>query len=730
MQDKILLLTPPFTQLNTPYPATAYLKGFLNTKNIASFQADLGIEVMLSIFSKEGLIAVFEKAQVFEAPSDNMQRILKLKDTYIHTIDAVISFLQGKNPTLAHRIAQRNFLPEAQRFEQLEDLNWAFGAMGIQDKAKYIATMYLEDLADLIKETVDPYFGFSRYAEKIGRSAQEMDALYEALLGPLSFVDEYLIALLKEKIISQQPSLVALSVPFPGNLYAALRCGQYIKKEFPEIKIALGGGYANTELRSLSDQRILEFVDFICLDDGEAPLEQLFSFIQQKTEATTLKRTFHLQEDQLVYTNASSCVDYKQATIGTPDYSDLLLNDYISVIELINPMHSLWSDGRWNKLTMAHGCYWAKCTFCDISLDYIKNYEPISASLLVDRMEELIAKTGQNGFHFVDEAAPPSMMKAVSIEIIKRKLVVSWWANIRFDKSFTQDLCYLLKASGCIAVSGGLEVASDRLLDLIQKGITVAQVAKVSKHFSEAGIMVHAYLMYGFPTQTVQETIDSLEMVRQLFETEVLQSAFWHLFTMTAHSPVGLAPEKFLVKKVSDEIGTFANNDIAHTDPTGADHELFGFGLKKALFNYMHGNCFEFPLQKWFDFKVPNTTIAPHFIQKAINEPDLNTSTNYKVIWLGVLPHTTIVQKSKKGNKWEEMTMEFQSNKNAITINVASDKGAWLLKLLSELNIQNSNGLLLADIKNSYTLAGLNDFELFWDNKPVTHLSKAGLLRV
>jgi hypothetical protein len=379
---------------------------------------------------------------------------------------------------------------------------------------------------------------------------------------------------------------------------------------------------------------------------------------------------------------------------------------------------------------MAHGCYWAKCTFCDISLDYIKNYEPISASLLVDRMEELIAKTGQNGFHFVDEAAPPSMMKAVSIEIIKRKLVVSWWANIRFDKSFTQDLCYLLKASGCIAVSGGLEVASDRLLDLIQKGITVAQVAKVSKHFSEAGIMVHAYLMYGFPTQTVQETIDSLEMVRQLFETEVLQSAFWHLFTMTAHSPVGLAPEKFLVKKVSDQIGTFANNDIAHTDPTGADHELFGFGLKKALFNYMHGNCFEFPLQKWFDFKVPNTTIASHFIQKAVNEPDLNTSTNYKVVWLGVLPQTTIVQKSKKGNKWEEMTMEFQSNKNAITINVASDKGAWLLKLLSEINIQNSNGLILADIKNSYTLAGLNDFELFWDNKPVTHLSKAGLLRV
>ncbi len=735
MEAPVLLITPPFTQLNTPYPATAYLKGFFNTKNIATVQADLGIEVTMELFSKKGLEKLFSaihaKTESIEVTlSGNSLRMIALRDRYIQTIEHVIQFLQGKQNTLAHTICTRQFLPEASRFAQMDDLNWAFGSMGKQDRAKHIATMYLEDLGDLIQETVDEHFGFSRYAESLGRSANSFDELYNALQLPFTYLDEILIKIFADRIDQVQPKLVCISVPFPGNLYTSLRCGQWIKKNRPHIKVAMGGGFANTELRSLSDVRVFEFYDFITLDDGEAPLEILIEHINGKKQLSELKRCFTLLNNTVTYINNTSCTDYKQGQVGTPDYEGLLLDQYISVIEIANPMHSLWSDGRWNKLTMAHGCYWAKCTFCDISLDYIKNYEPISASLLVDRMEELIAKTGQNGFHFVDEAAPPSMMKAVSIEIIKRKLVVSWWANIRFDKSFTQDLCYLLKASGCIAVSGGLEVASDRLLDLIQKGITVAQVAKVSKHFSEAGIMVHAYLMYGFPTQTVQETIDSLEMVRQLFETEVLQSAFWHLFTMTAHSPVGLAPEKFLVKKVSNEIGAFANNDIAHTDPTGADHELFGFGLKKALFNYMHGNCFEFPLQKWFDFKVPNTTIAPHFIQKAINEPDLNTSNNYKVIWLGVLPHTTIVQKSKKGNKWEEMTMEFQSNKNAITINVASEKGAWLLKLLSELNIQNSNGLLLADVKNSYTQSGLSDFELFWDNKPVTHLSKAGLLRV
>ena len=738
MSQPVFLITPPFTQLNTPYPATAYLKGFFNTKNISAVQADLGIEVTLALFSKGGLeqlFATIQKKQELRNDnflmSENSKRIVALKDVYIKTIDNVILFLQGRSNTMAHLICTRQFLPEASRFEQIDDLKWAFGSMGKLDMAKHIATMYLEDLSDLIKENIDPHFGFSRYAESLGRSANSFDEIYNALQLPYTYLDEILIKIFAAHIKKIQPKLVCLSVPFPGNLYTSLRCGQWIKQNYPHIKVAMGGGFANTELRSVSDPRVFEFYDFITLDDGEAPLELLINHIDGKIELHELKRCFTLLNGVVTYiNNGSSCADYKQSQVGTPDYEGLWLDKYISAIEVINPMHSLWSDGRWNKLTMAHGCYWGKCTFCDISLDYIKTYEPIAASLIVDRMEELVEKTGENGFHFVDEAAPPSLMKAVAIEIIKRKLVVSWWANVRFEKSFTRDLCQLLKASGCIAVSGGLEVASDRLLELINKGITVAQVAKVSKHFTEAGIMVHAYLMYGFPTQTVQETVDALEMVRQLFETGVLQSAFWHLFTMTAHSPVGLEPEKYMVKKVTEEIGTFANNDIQHTDPTGANHEIFGFGLKKALINYMHGACFELPLQKWFDFKIPQTTIAPGYIQKAIEDPEYAASNNYKAIWLGIIPKTSIVQKSKKGNKWEEMSLSFQTSKNEMSISLDPFKGAWFVQLLDQINIANGNGMSYADIKLSYTTAGFEGFELFWDNKPITNLYKAGLLLV
>ncbi len=727
---KVLLITPPFTQLNTPYPATAYLKGFLNTKGISSVQADLGIEVILKLFSGQGLRDLFTRAGIHEQDlTENAQRILALKDHYINTIDAVISFLQGKNPTLSHLICMEDFLPEASRFDQVEELDWAFGTMGTQDKAKHLATLYLEDISDLIVECVDPNFGFSRYAERLGRSASSFDELYDSLQLENTYTDNLLIGILKERMNAIRPDLVSFSVPFPGNLYSAFRAAQWIKSNCPGVKLAMGGGFPNTELRSVSDPRVFEFFDFICLDDGEAPVEHLIEFIDGKRNLTELKRTFILKDGQVIYSNGSVSKDYKQFEAGTPDYSDLPLDQYISVIEIVNPMHRMWSDGRWNKLTMAHGCYWGKCTFCDISLDYIKVYEPIAAGLLCDRMEEMMLQTGQNGFHFVDEAAPPALMRSLALEILRRKLTVTWWTNIRFEKSFTKDLCLLLKASGCVAISGGLEVASDRLLELIQKGVTVEQVARVTHNFTQAGIMVHAYLMYGFPTQTAQETIDSLEMVRQMFESGILQSAFWHQFAMTAHSPVGMYPEQFNVNKVSASIGSFANNDIVHQDKNGTDHELFSYGLKKSLFNYMHGICFDHPLQNWFDHKVPRTKVDPRCIEKAINTDDsFLVKPDAKLVWLGSKPVVTKFVKSKKGQQWTMAELKFFDKKSQFSIQIDESHSEWLVKFLNLISPDNPERVTFQKTKEEFENVTGHDFEPFWYGKSVNTLRQSGLL--
>ncbi|GAB3541095.1 radical SAM protein [Pontibacter brevis] len=730
-KPSILLITPPLTQLNTPYPATAYLKGFLNGRGYQVTQADMGIELVLRMFTRKGLQQIFGAIEGGDYElSDNSLRMLRLKREYLQTIEPVIRFLQNKDNTLAQQISFSRFLPEASRFDQVEDIDWAFGSMGITDRARYLATLYLEDLGDLIKETVCPYFAFSRYADSLAMSATHFDPLEEALQETPNLVDEILLALLEERLQVVQPDIVGFSIPFPGNLYGGLRMAQYIKQKYPHIKTSMGGGYPNTELRSLREPRLFQYIDFVTLDDGEGPWLKLLEHLQRQRPQDQLQRTFLLQEGEVQYMNSCTDPNVPHTEVGTPDYSDLRLQDYLSVIDVINPMHRLWSDGRWNKLTIAHGCYWKRCSFCDITLDYINRYEVAPATLLVDRIEQIIAQTGQTGFHFVDEAAPPAPLRDMAIELIRRGVKISWWGNIRFEKTFTPDLCRLLAASGCIAVSGGLEVASDRLLALMEKGVSIDQVARVTDAFTQAGIMVHAYLMYGFPTQTAQETIDSLEVVRQLFVNNVIQSGYWHRFSMTAHSPVGKNPEKYGVVKVGPEEGPFAKNDLWHDDPTGTDHELFGPGLAKAIYNYMHGIGLEQPLSFWFDFKVPRVKLRPDVIYKAIQQPPKPDAErrNARVLWLGNQPEIEFTMMAKKGQTIERCVLTFYEKGEDFQVKTTASIGQWVFDVLQKVGTDNTEAVLLKQLEESFPADAHLSFAEFLSSPSWFELREKGLL--
>ena len=629
---KVLSLIPPMTQLNTPYPSTAYLTGFLRSRQIDAAQEDLALALVLSFFTSQGISEIHTQALTLpeQDRSASVNYFLDYFESYQDTIEPVIAFLQGRDSTLSHRINTRDFLPEGPRFFSLDayddedsadPLAWAFGALGSHDRARHLATLYLNDLSDVLRDAVDDRFEFVRYAESLASSQPTFNPLAEALAAHPTLMDLRLQKLTIQAVEKHQPSLVILSVPFPGAMYAALRIAQTIKAKYPKIKIALGGGYVNTELRELTEPRLFDYVDFISLDSGERPLLNILEHLDGKRSVERLVRTFvRNAAGQVQYMNWQE-PDIPFEDVGVATWDDLPLNSYLSLLDMLNPMHRLWSDGRWNKLTVAHGCYWKKCSFCDVSLDYISRYETASASLLVDRIEQIVAETGQTGFHFVDEAAPPKALKALAEELLRRKVMISWWGNIRFEKTFTPDLAELLAKSGCIAMSGGLEVASDRLLNLMKKGVTVEQVARVTKGFSDAGILVHAYLMYGFPTQTVQETVDALEYVRQLFENGCIQSGFFHRFTCTVHSPVGKNPEEYGITLIPLPPVSFAKNDIAFNDPSGIDHDALGLGLKKAIYNFMHGVGLEQEVHTWFDecgMSIPKSKVPRNKIVKCL----------------------------------------------------------------------------------------------------------------
>lgn len=608
---RCLLVTPPMIQLNTPYPATAYLCGFLrqhaSALGLEVTQADTSIELFLRLFSAPLLTRMAEELRYrvraagrrAEVPAP-IAHFLEHAQRYVDTVEPAIRFLQRRDPSLALRIIGRGFLPEGPRFAQIaeEPLLNAFGTLGTTEQARYLASLYVDDLADVWRIGIDPRFELARYAERLASSAPSFDPLHDALEAEPTLVDTALDELTRELIAMRKPDVVAITAPFPGNVYGAFRMARTIRAVAPRCMLVLGGGWVNTELRALNEPRVFDYFDFVTLDDGERPLLNLLTRLCGGK--APLVRTWLRRDNNVVFDHDSTQHDIPQRDTGIPTYDGLPLDRYVSVLEMLNPMHRFWSDGRWNKITLAHGCYWKKCTFCDVSLDYIGRYDKPGTDVVMTRIRSLIGETGETGFHLVDEAAPPAGMRALAKRLVDERLSITWWGNIRFEKSFTPELCGLLAEAGCVAVSGGLEVASDRLLKLMKKGVTVEQVAKVTRAFTDAGIMVHAYLMYGFPTETTQDTVDALERVRQLFAAGCIQSAYWHRFAATAHSPIGLNPEAYGITLRPPPKITFAHNDVAFEDPTGTDHDFLGAGLRKALYNYMLGVGFDVDVREWF----------------------------------------------------------------------------------------------------------------------------------
>ena len=645
---RVLLVTPPMTQLNTPYPATAYLTGFLRARGYDAIQRDPAIELVRRLFSPDGLTQVAERLDSLPVRrrSPAVRHFLAARDGYLRTVSGVMSYLSGRDPALAMRLAMPGFLPQGPRMAQAlagqrlsyggdgavdDPLNWAFGALGLADRAKYLASLYLGDLAAVIQEGIDPRFTLSRYGERLAASVPTMDPLLAALHGPRSLVDEMVDDIAEQHLLKEQPAVLGLTVPFPGNVYGALRIAAVARRVLPTCRVALGGGYVNTELRELADPRLFDYVDYVTLDDGQQPLALILDHVQGKVGDDGLLRTFVRRpvaapaapaRDQVLLLSSPTAHDVPFRASGTPTYDGLPLASYLSVMEMLNPMHRVWSDGRWNKLTLAHGCYWKGCNFCDISLDYIGRYEEQTADAIVDKMLALMAETGQSGFHFVDEAAPPKVLLALASRLKARGVEATWWGNVRFEKTFASaGVAERLAQAGMVAVSGGLEVASDRLLKLMNKGVSVDQVARVAHALASAGILVHAYLMYGFPTQTVQETVDALERVRQLFAKGCIHSAYWHRFSATVHSPIGQDPDRFGIKLLPRPKGTFANNDVDFEDPTGVDHDSLGRGLNKALYNYMHGIGLDEDVRCWFDDPVPKAKVPRTLIERALKGP-------------------------------------------------------------------------------------------------------------
>ena len=700
----VLILQPPVMQLNTAYPSGAYLSSFFQKNGCTAKWLDLNIELFYSIFSRQGLTKLFdlcsaqalvlaEKAERSgdEGTSFNLRRYISQKDLWINWIDFITAMLRGQGFESAHRLAFGAHVPRGSRMEQfLAGLDHDLTT----DDCRSLASFALADLADFITIAFDENFSLVRYAESLTVSESTFAQVEKGADSPVlkNFYEpvlENFVCPQLEKLISKnhgKPVPVCVSIPFPGVFAAALSTGRFLKNKYDEkIFVSFGGGFVNTELRDSSEKELARYCDAISYDRGYASYKKLLEQIEEKDRNQRLieekiydmRKFVRLTNDSLdkltdgSLKNQASDVKLTDGSLRkvavlepaeaskeelnferqmtssiVPVFDDIDFARYPRLIDDTNPMHRLWSDGAWIKAYMAHGCYWHKCAFCDVTLDYVKSFCMTDVKKLYDGLLEQCEKKGIYGIHFVDEAMPPAAMIAFAEENIKHGSPLTWWGNVRFEKNFTRDVADYLAAGGLIGVSAGLESATGNGLNTIHKGTDLESIVGACCAFKEAGILVHAYMIYGYWFETPQDLINSMETLRQFYEAGLLDSCFWHKFVLTRHSRVydewcrGMHPELKVIEE--KKVPLFAKNGLHFEGEKSS--EKYGPSLDYSLNQWMHGQDLKKPVFKWFNFNVPHPDVGNDFIEKLIEKYEQRRNELFskplpenreKVRWIG-----------------------------------------------------------------------------------------------
>lgn len=663
----VIVIQPPLVQLNSPYPSGAYLKSFFNRNGHNAVWLDLSVQLIHSIFSKNGLKKLFELskenamkiASTAEkngefATAKNLRLYIFQSDLWIEWIDFIMSTLCGKqNPSaheLCHRFILSPYTPRGNRMENyIENLD---REPSIND-TRNIASLALEDLADYISVAFDKSFSLVRYAESIAVNETSFSQIEEKLNSPIltTFYTEVLeAAFSKTSITENEKTLVCISVPFAGTFTSALFTAKYLRKKYGEkIFICFGGGFINTELREFNDSSFFKYADAISYDRGYGSYKNFFDvFPDGKISEEKHIYKMRLFTKEKVIEPLLSSLKYEkfeneQTSLIVPDYSETDFSIYPRVADDENPMQRLWSDGAWMKAYLAHGCYWHKCAFCDVSLDYVASYRLVQIENLFHGLKSQSEKNGIHGIHFVDEAMPPAAMLKFSKLNLKHSASFSFWGNVRFEKIYSRDIAEFLSFGGLIGVSGGIEIATGTGLDSISKGTDLDSIVSACCAFKEAGILIHAYMIYGYFGETEQDTINSMETLRQLYAAGLLDSCFWHKFVLTRHSRIYSEWKEGLHKNLNPfapkNSGVFAKNGLHFKDEEKS--AKFGNGLYAALQSWMHGENLNVPVEKWFEFKVPRPNVPKDLISKSIEkyEERRNKEWNFplnvkKLFWL------------------------------------------------------------------------------------------------
>ncbi len=340
-----------------------------------------------------------------------------------------------------------------------------------------------------------------------------------------------------DSMMKDDPDLVGISVTATSQVMPAFTLARLLKKKNSDLHITMGGSVFTKLIDNLQQNHLVfDLVDSFIVFEGEHALLGLIEQLEGKRDFSTVPNLVYKEGDEIRVNQPYHIEDIN--ALPTPDYDGFPLDRYLS------PKRVLPLQG-------SRGCYWRKCTFCNLHVDNLK-FRLRNLDLVLEDIDKLKEKYGAEYMFFSDECMPVKQLDSLSSRLIEKGNDVKWMAGIRFDKGLTKEILAKARKAGCLKMVFGLESSNKRVLSLMDKGIETEITKNIIDYCDETGVAIHMYVIVGFPSETREEALETLDFVisNEKFLKSKGASCLACLFELEKHAPILRDPGKYGLTKI------------------------------------------------------------------------------------------------------------------------------------------------------------------------------------
>lgn len=503
-----------------PYLALPALTGFLRAHGVEVIQRDLNVETYDTVLSKTYLEGSLQRLRASQPqgrrPSEKVEWAL------------------NAGPKLVEQIEKSKTVFRSPAFYDPNESLAAFTV--IMESLQLASAPFYPAQLDFLYYTPAAPVDSSRY-------------LLEGVSNPRYnlFYDIFQRGIVAD-IVREQPDVLGISIPTMGQMLAGMTLAHLVKKAGVKCHIVVGGPHISMLREQIPHTPLLfEMIDSAIVFDGEMPLLKLIEALDGKGDINQVPRLIHRTNGKIkvnpehaappmispnVLLNPTTPPPPEKNIM--PDFDGLPFEKYL-VPDLVLP------------LITAHGCYHGVCAFCNVGYGAGKGFVPFAVDELVEQIVMVQKKYGVRHIFYTDEAIPPRTMRLLSARLAEMGSPVDWCSCARLEKSLTSELLQQASRGGCRMLFYGLETASERMIQHMDKGTNLQTMSRVLKEGTQAGIWNHTFFFFGFPTETME---DAQETVNFLYaHQEAVHSAGYGAFILERYAPAHLEPAKFGVKR-------------------------------------------------------------------------------------------------------------------------------------------------------------------------------------